>query len=409
MDDGFIGAVFVDEKDTVLSGHAIRDAAIELGMPAVPTLMVTGLSETQKRAFALASNKIALNAGWNAPLLKFELAELAQLLPSENLSLEGTGFCPAEIDNLFLDGGDAPDPSDDDILPAIKARAVSRRGDLWRLGEHWLACGDARSQDDLDRLMANERARMAFLDAPYNRKVASIVGRGRTRYREFAHGSGEMNSSEFGSFLRATHGNAARVSDPAALHYTCFDWRHAAEFVGAGRDVYADFLNICVWDKGTGGQGSFYRSQHELIGVFQVGGGPHQNHIQQGRFGRSRSNIWRYAGANGFGGEDAEVRRSHPTPKPVAMIADAIRDSTTKGDAVLDIFAGSGSTIMAAEKVGRRAYALEIDALYVDVILRRWEAYTKRDAVQAEDGRTFAEIEAKRLTTKPHYTARRTS
>jgi DNA modification methylase len=169
------------------------------------------------------------------------------------------------------------------------------------------------------------------------------------------------------------------------------------ELITAGRTVYSAMLNLCVWAKTTPGQGSFYRSQHELVGVFRVGTKSHQNNIELGRFGRNRSNLWTYPGVNGFGAGRMELLAAHPTVKPIALIADAMRDCTTKGDIVLDTFVGSGSTILAAEKVGRRGYGLEYEPRYVDVSIRRWEAHTKAEAILDGDGRTFAEVQAERL------------
>ena len=159
------------------------------------------------------------------------------------------------------------------------------------------------------------------------------------------------------SFVARMTGQCSTVSAEGSVHYGCNDWRHFADLVVAGRAAYGAMLNACVWAKTNAGQGSFYRSQHELIGVFRVGDQPHQNNVELGRHGRNRSNLWSYPGVAGFGGGRAELLSMHPTTKPVAMIADAMRDCTSKGDAVLDSFVGSGSAVMAAEKVGRRAYS----------------------------------------------------
>jgi DNA modification methylase len=159
-------------------------------------------------------------------------------------------------------------------------------------------------------------------------------------------------------------------------------------------------LNVCVWAKTNAGQGSFYRSQHELIAVFRVGAGSHQNNIELGRFGRNRSNVWTYPGVNSFGVGRTDMLAMHPTVKPVALVADAMRDCTGKGDIVLDSFLGSGTTILAAEKIGRRGYGMECEPRYVDVAIRRWEAYTKSEAVLEGDGRTFAELRAERVESR---------
>lgn len=392
---GFIGAVIIDEDGQVLAGVGRLEASKLLGLRLVPTLTVIGLSEAQKRAFALADNKLAENAGWNCELLVRELAELGPLLEPLNWDLTLTGFEAAEIDALFLDLDDKPDPVD--AVPALDEVTVTRTGDLWCLGDHRLLCGDARSPSDLDRLMAEARARMALLDVPYNVRIASVQGRGRIKHAEFAHASGEMSPLEYIAFLEQGLGNAARVSIDGAVHYVCSDWRHVAELITAARTVYGAMLNLCVWAKTVAGQGSFYRSQHELIGVFRVGNQSYQNNVELGRNGRNRSNLWPYSGVVGFGAERAELLAMHPTTKPVALVADAIRDCTTKGDIVLDSFVGSGTTIIAAEKVGRRTYALDCEPRFIEVAIRRWQAFTKAEAVLAGDGRSFEEIRAERL------------
>ena len=198
---------------------------------------------------------------------------------------------------------------------------------------------------------------------------------------------------DFTAFLKETLGNAASVSREGAVHFVCMDWRHIGELIEVGREVYGDMLNLVVWVKTNAGQGSFYRSQHEFIGVFRVGKAPHLNNIELGRHGRSRSNVWHYAGVNTFRAGRMDELSAHPTVKPVAMVADAMKDCTRRGDIVLDTFAGAGTTILAAERVGRRAYALELEPKYVDVAIRRWQAFTRRDAVHADTGQTFEELE----------------
>jgi DNA modification methylase len=393
---GFIGAVIIDENDMVLAGHARSEAAKLLGMNLVPTIRVSRLSEAQKRAFVLADNKIPENAGWNREILAAELGDLAELLPVHDWNLSLTGFEPAEVDALFADVQDSkPDPAD--TLPPLLDHVVTRSGDQWCLGRHRLLCGDACSEATLDRLLGDDRARMVFADVPYNVQIRRVQGRGRIKHPEFAYASGEMTKVQYVSFLQQALGNAARLSTNGAVHYVCTDWRHIEELSAAGNAVYSAMLNLCVWAKTNAGQGSFYRSQHELIGVFRVGTEQHQNNVELGRFGRNRSNLWTYAGVNGFGTGRTELLRMHPTVKPIALVADAMRDCTAKGDAVLDPFVGSGTTLLAAEKIGRRGYALEFEPRYVDVSIRRWQAYTKSEAVLDGDGRTFAELEVERM------------
>jgi DNA modification methylase len=242
--------------------------------------------------------------------------------------------------------------------------------------------------------MAHCRADMAFLDPPYNVRIGGVVGRGRTKHAEFAMASGEMSSADFVRFLGMTLNAAASVSREGALHYIWTDWRHVAELLAAAKPVYGDTINIAVWVKSNAGQGSFYRSQHELVGIFRVGQAQHLNNVRLGRHGRSRSNVWHYAGVNSFRAGRMEELRAHPSAKPVALVADAIKDCTRRGDVVLDTFSGSGTTIMAAERIGRHARALEIEPRFVDVAIRRWQAFTRRDARHAESGFSFDEIAA---------------
>jgi DNA modification methylase len=384
----------------VLAGEARLKAAELLGMDLVPTLKLTGLNDALKRAFVLADNKLCENAGWNRELLVKEFGELAPLLEPLNWDLTLTGFEAPEIDALIVDHGtEKPDPAD--TPPAAEAVAVSRPGEIWLLDRHRLLCGDARSTSDLDRLMGGVPAAMVFADPPYNVKIANVQGRGRIKHPEFAFASGEMDDPQFIAFLSTILANVARVSRDGAVQYVCIDWRHVFELISASRSVYGrEMLNLCVWNKTSPGQGSFYRSQHELVGIFRVGQTGHQNNIQLGAHGRNRSNVWTYPGISGFGTDRLDLLAQHPTVKPVALVADAIRDCTTRGDVVLDPFLGSGTTILAAERTGRRGYGLEFEPRYVDVAIRRWEKYTKTDAVLEGDGRSFSEIAAERLASE---------
>lgn len=389
---GFTVPVIIDETSTLLAGHGRFEAAKLRGLKKIPAIRLRGLSEAKKRALLLADNKIAENAGWDRERLAIELPELAELLIEESLDISITGFEPVEIDTLLSDFEEsAADPADDIQADWLSLAPVSQPGDVWQLGPHRLLCGDARDTVNLDRLLGDEQAAMAFLDPPYNVKIASVVGRGRTKHSEFAMASGEMSRQEFVGFLSESLGNAATHSCAGAVHYVCIDWRHVGELREAGQQTYGEMLNLVVWVKSNAGQGSFYRSQHELIGVFRVGDAPHLNNVKLGRHGRSRSNVWRYPGVNSFRAGRIDELSAHPTPKPVALAADAMKDCTRRRDIVLDTFCGSGTTLMAAERVGRRAYCLELEPRYVDVTVRRWQAFTRRDAVHVETGGTFDE------------------
>ena len=398
---GFAAPILIDENKILIAGHGRLEAAKSLGMSSIPAIVISGLSDAKKRALLLADNRIAQSAGWDRELLAIELAALPELLVEDDLDISVTGFEPAEIDALHADFEDASaDPADEIDDSCLDGPAVTQCGDIWQLGKHRLLCGDARNSDDLRRLLDGERAHMAFLDPPYNVAVGSVMGRGAVKHDEFAMASGEMSRAAFIAFLNQTLGAAAKASVNGAVHYTCMDWRHFEELVVASRSVYGAMLNLITWVKTNAGQGSFYRSQHELIGVFRVGAAPHLNTIELGRHGRNRSNVWHYAGANTFRAGRLSDLRAHPTVKPVAMIAEAMKDCTRRNEIVLDTFCGSGTTILAAERVGRRGYGLEIDPGYVDVEVRRWQAFSGRDALHIASGLTFEEIGLQRCEKK---------
>jgi DNA modification methylase len=393
---GFTSPLLVDENGLLLAGHARLGAAKLAGLTQLPVVRLTGLSEGKKRALLLADNKIAEGAGWDRERLAIELPELAEVLHFEELHIGITGFEAPEIDQLVSDFEEASDP--DDEIPAATTTSgpvVSAAGDVWLLGGHRLMCGNACDPTHVSKLIADEHAAMAFLDPPYNVKVAGIVGRGAVKHDEFAMASGEMSPAEFTRFLAEALGAAAAVSRGGAVHFVCMDWRHIGELVNAGGQAYGEMLNLVVWEKTNAGQGSFYRSQHELIGVFRVAGAQHLNNVELGKHGRSRSNIWRYAGVNTFRAGRMDDLRAHPTVKPVGMIVDAMKDCTRRGDVVLDTFSGSGTTIIAAERIGRRARALEYKPEFVDTAVRRWQAVTRKDAIHEKTGDTFDELVAR--------------
>lgn len=397
---GWTQPILADENGNIIAGHGRLAAALELKLQQAPVIFCDGLSETQKRTLALADNKITSNAGWDRALLAAELGELAELLPEFNLDLQITGFESAEIDLLMQDFSDLEvDPADQP--PSLLAQQpVSSVGDLWQLGPHRLLCGDACNEDHVRMLMKRQRGAMIFADPPYNVKISGIVGRGKIKHREFSFASGEMPPEEFTNFLIKWMKCAAEFSDDGSIHFCCMDWRHMSEVLTAGKEVYSELKNLIVWVKSNAGQGSFYRSQHELIFVFKNGDTPHQNNIELGKHGRSRSNVWQYAGVNSFRKDRLAELTVHPTVKPVALVADAMRDCSRRGDIVYDPFIGSGTTILAAEKVGRRAYGIEIDPLYIDVTIRRWQEFTKSDAILKSTGQTFDEVATERTSAK---------
>jgi DNA modification methylase len=387
---GFVNPVLVDDDLQIIAGHGRVEAAKLLSLKTVPVIKLSHLSEAERRAYVLADNKLALAAGWNRETLAIELQGLSDL----GFEVDLTGFEIPEIDIVIESVAESKsDPGPEDRIPDIRQESVSKVGDLWRIGAHRLICGDARDAESFDRLLGSDRADAVFTDPPYNvRMKGNAGGRGRIRHGEFAMASGEMTEAEFVAFLKTTLGHAARVSRDGAVHFICIDWRHVHELYSAAREVHSELLNLCVWAKTNGGMGTLYRSQHELVLVAKVGTAPHLNNVELGRHGRNRTNLWQYQGMTAFRADRAAEYVLHPTIKPVALIADALRDVTKRGDLVLDPFSGSGSTIIAAEKVGRRACAIELDPTYCDVAVRRWQTFTGKQAILEGDGRIFEEV-----------------
>jgi DNA modification methylase len=307
-----------------------------------------------------------------------------------------TGFSATEIE-LVLDAAaeGAPTGSEEDAEDRIPessddaTAAVTRPGDVWRLGRHRLVCGDARDRTVFEAVMEDERADIVFTDPPYNVPIdGHVTGLGRIRHREFAMGVGEMSVGAFTGFLQQTLGNAAALTSNGAIAFVCMDWRHMGELLKAGQAVFSELKNLCIWNKTNGGMGSFYRSKHELVFAFKVGTGHHTNTFGLGDGGRYRTNVWDYPGVNCGRRDDLAL---HPTVKPVALVAEALKDCSRRGEIVLDPFAGSGTTLMAAQKTGRLARLIECDPLYCDTIIRRFEEVTGQAAVHRVSGKSFAE------------------
>jgi len=377
---GFVNPILADPDGRIIAGHGRLMAAKAMGLAEVPTIYIPGLSEAQKRALRIADNKIALGASWDVDALKMELTELGALDLDFDLSV--TGFSTGELD-VILNGSADPD---DEVIPEVPASPRTRFGDIWILGEHRVGCGDARDLGFVRRVIGEPAAiDTAFLDPPYNVRIsghANAVG----RHREFAMASGEMDEAEFRAFLKQTLGVCASVSRDGAVHFVCMDWRHMDDVSAVGKAVYGDLLNVCIWNKSNAGMGSLYRSKHELVFVFRVGDVPHFNAVQLGKHGRNRTNVWDYACVNSFRGSRREDLALHPTVKPSGLVADAIQDVTRRGDLVLDLFLGSGTTLVAAERVGRRFRGLDVDPAYVDVAIARWSSMTGGVPERAEGG-----------------------
>lgn len=379
---GFAGAILINPDRTIIAGHGRYRALKLLGLASVATITVTGLSPEQETLLRIADNKLALNAGWDLDLLKIQIDEIRDI----GLDVDLTGFSVGEID-VMLSG---PDDPDDSVVPAVPDAPVSRTGDIWLCGDHRIACGNLLDGFSLQALMAGERADAVITDPPYNVKINGFAN-SKGRHAEFEMASGEMSEEQYVEFLGSSLGACVEVSRDGAVHFVFMDWRHIGDLIAVGRKHYDTMLNLCVWRKSNAGMGALYRSRHELIAVFRVGSAQHFNAVELGKHGRTRTNVWEAASVNSFAGSRREDLQIHPTVKPTALIADAIRDVTRPGDVVLDGFLGSGTALVAAELTGRRARGLEIAPAYVDVAITRWMAMTGQEAVLEGSGEPFSE------------------
>lgn len=390
---GFTSPVLIDRDGNIVAGHGRVAAAKLLGIESVPTLCLEDLSDAQRRAYIIADNRLAELAGWDIEVLASEFQGLLELDLDFDITI--TGFETPEIDVLIegIDDGE----TDLDVLDEVPATnaglAVTRPGDIWQIGRHRLICGDSTDSDVYANLLGDERAQMVFTDPPYNVPIdGHVCGLGSVKHREFGMATGEMTEIEFTAFLKKVFSNLAEYGGDGALLFICMDWRHMRELLAAGNAYFDELKNLCVWAKTNGGMGSLYRSQHELVFVFKVGKEPHINNVELGKHGRNRTNLWTYAGINSFGKERDTELALHPTVKPVQMVADAILDCSKRGGIVLDAFAGSGTTLVAAEKTGRIGYGIELDPAYCDVIVQRMAASFGLDSIHTASGKTFAEI-----------------
>jgi len=392
---GFIAPIIADRNRQILAGHGRHEASLLLKLLAVPVIIRDDLSPAQAKAYMLADNKLTDRSSWDNVQLATILKDLS--LPSLEIDIETTGFESPEVD-FRIQSLDEPDNADTtDEFEFCEGTAVSVLGDVWRLGDHSLCCGDALSQECFIKLLNGAKASAVFADPPYNVRInGHASGKGAVKHREFANASGEMSESEYESFLATFLTTTCRHAVPGALLYFCMDFRHMRELLAAQRRSDCDLINLCVWAKSNGGMGSLYRSQHELVFVLRNGTESHQNNIQLGKFGRNRTNVWFYAGANIFARRGSQRPTDlHPTVKPVLMVADAILDCTQRNEIVLDPCLGSGTTLLAAERTGRRCCAIEIDPLYVDTAIERWQKMTGCKALNSF-GETFDFIKAKR-------------
>lgn len=395
---GQVTPVVVGPDLQIIDHELVWQALKEIGATHVTVIVVADKSSSELTALRIALNRTALDAQWDDQNLRGVLEHLVAL----DFDLDLTGFDPPEIDHyLNLDGPRAGVEENGADIPPIGVLAITTPGMIWQLGDHRIGCGSATDAAFVARLLDSRTADVCFVDPPYNIKVDGfITGKGRHRHREFVQGAGEMSDYDYFALLRDSFLVLKQSSSPTALIYACIDWRHVMEMTVAGRACEMPLYTICVWTKTNGGMGGIYRNAHELVCVFRAGTETPRDNVELGRHGRNRTNVWAYPGMSSFGKERDALLGSHPTVKPVAMIADALRDVTKRGDVVLDTFLGSGSTLMAAQETGRVCCGVELDPLYVDVAIRRWQTATGGEAVLAGTGEPFSAI-AQRLLTSP--------
>jgi len=392
---GCLVPIIVNAKLEIVAGQTRLDAAKLLELTSVPVIRVEHLTDAQLRLFAIADNKLPEGVEWDKDALRIELSEIELVAPEIDLS--SSGFAIAEIDTMYGRHRVTELSDDDRQVAPDGAEPISCLGDRWHLGRHMLGCGDARDQVLLDNLLGGRKVRALVSDPPWNLKIEGVVsGNGKKKHTDFIMAAGEMTKPAFTVFLAEFLEKAKLHLVDGALLYVYMDWRNYDALVAAAVSAGLEQKNMLVWCKDNAGMGSMYRSQHELIGFFKYGSVPHTNNINLGRHGRNRANVLFYPGVNSFGkGRDAALA-AHPTCKPVGMLADLLLDCSDPGEVVLDPFGGSGSTLIAAERVERDACLIELDPKYVDAIVRRFEKISGTEAVHAESGLTFAQVESER-------------
>ena len=393
---GWMNSIIAERDGTIIAGHGRWMAAKTLGLTHCPVIRADHLTPDMARAYRLADNRLAELSNWDDELVDIELQHLSSI--ELDFNIETIGWDHAEIDmRLDPPKDEAGDPADQHV-PEPDEHAITRPGDLWLLDKHRLLCGSALEPASFATLMEGKLAAMVFVDAPYNVPISGHVsGLGKTQHREFAMASGEMNDQEFQRFLATNAQLLAANAEDGAILMMCMDWRGLLNLQLAVREVGLSLVNLAVWAKTAGGMGSLWRSQHELVLITKKGKAPHRNNVELGKHGRYRTNVWRYAGVNTFGKGRMEQLSGHPTPKPVAMVTDAIRDVSHRGEIVLDSFMGSGTTLLAAERTSRIAYGMDLDPAYIDLAIRRWEKMTGRSAVLAATGQSFGEVAEERF------------
>ena len=390
-----VPVVYAEPNGDIIGGEEIWLALKANGDSEVNVIFVNDKTPAEIKAIRLALHRLPLDAKWDAENLTAVMSELASI----NFDLDLTGFDAPQIDvYLSLDVPKANVEENGADIPSPELTPVSQRGSIWKLGRHRVGCGDATDLAFVSAILDNQQAHVCFVDPPYNIPVDGFIsGKGRHHHHEFLQGSGELSSADFFAFLRHSFSVLKSNCAPTALIYACIDWRHVKEMTVAGHACDMPLYQIVTWVKSNGGMGGIYRNQSEFICVFKAGDATPLDNVELGRHGRNRTNVWNYPGMSSFGIERDSLLGMHPTVKPVAMIADALRDVTKRGEIVLDTFLGSGSTLIAAEETGRSCRGVELDPIYVDVAIRRWQNATGRDAILSGTGQTFSSVAERRV------------
>jgi DNA modification methylase len=389
---GFLNPILIDDDRVIIAGHGRWEAAKKLGLVEVPTIRLSHLNDDERRAYVIADNQLATLAGWHRDILAIELQHLITV---PELEVETLGFDIPEIDLIIEDA--TKGTAEPREAPLESGPSVCRSGELWQLGPHRLFCGDAQDIGSYAAVLGNELADIVFTDPPYNVPIRGFVsGSADLNHREFVMGAGEMSEEAFTAFLRSSLSLMTRFCRRGAVIFACMDWRHQYELMTAFRDIGLEHLNTCVWTKDNGGMGSLYRSAHEFVSVLKVPGGKHRNNVELGKHGRNRTNVWPYPSANSFSkaSDEGPLNALHSTVKPLSLITDALLDCSARGEHVLDPFLGSGSTLIAAEKIGRICHGIELDPLYIDVAIRRWQRWSGEAALHVASGKRFDAIAA---------------
>ncbi|MEN9862471.1 MAG: hypothetical protein RLZZ601_235 [Pseudomonadota bacterium] len=389
-------AIAVGKDGMILAGNGRYEAAKLLGLKEIPIVRLSHLTKVQAKAYIVADNKLTENSQWDERLLGQIFLELSKA--DLDFELTDTGFEVPEIDLLIESIENLDDQVDPLDIPnsSLTGPPVCRPNDLWNLDAHRVLCGNALDPDAYKLLMNGSTGQIVFLDPPFNCPISGHVSSNTgTKHREFSMGVGEMSSESFTQFLSGLFELLVQFSDPGSIHCVAMDWRGGLEIINAGNANYSELKNICVWIKDKAGLGSLYRSQHEFFYIFKNGKAPHRNNIQLGKHGRYRTNYWSYPSASTMTrkGTDGNLLAFHPTSKPITLVADFLLDCSARNEIVIDCCLGGGTTLLAAQRTGRICYAMELDPLYVDTSIRRWQAMTGQDAILASTGQTFNELE----------------